>query len=80
MERFARQAANALSQVLSQPVSAGQIEVPHDAKLGDFAFPCFRLAKEMGKAPKDASVEIVSFFLLVHCWLQIMPSELIASQ
>jgi len=59
MERFARQAANALSQVLSQPVSAGQIEVPHDAKLGDFAFPCFRLAKEMGKAPKDASVEIV---------------------
>ena len=59
MERFARQAANALSQVLSQPVSAGQIEVPHDTKLGDFAFPCFRLAKEMGKAPKDASVEIV---------------------
>lgn len=59
MERFARQAADALSQVLPQPVSAAQIEVPPDSKLGDFAFPCFRLAKEMGKSPKDAAVEIV---------------------
>jgi arginyl-tRNA synthetase len=59
MERFARQAADALSQVLPQPVSAAQIEVPPDPKLGDFAFPCFRLAKEMKKSPNDAAKEIV---------------------
>ena len=27
------------------------IEVPQDSKLGDYAFPCFRLAKVMRKAP-----------------------------
>jgi len=59
MERFARQAADALSQVLPSPVAASQIEVPPDTKLGDFAFPCFRLAKDLGKSPKDASIEIV---------------------
>jgi arginyl-tRNA synthetase len=59
MERFARQAADALSQILPQPVSAAQIEVPPDRKLGDFAFPCFRLAKGMGKSPADAAKEIV---------------------
>lgn len=58
MERFARQAADALSQVLPQPVSAAQIEVPPDSKLGDFAFPCFRLAKEMKKSPGDGAKEI----------------------
>jgi arginyl-tRNA synthetase len=59
MERFARQAADALSQVLPQPIAAAQIEIPPDAKLGDFAFPCFRLTKGMGKSPNDAAKEIV---------------------
>ena len=27
------------------------IEVPQDAKMGDYAFPCFKLAKVMRKAP-----------------------------
>ena len=27
------------------------IEIPADSKLGDYAFPCFRLAKVMRKAP-----------------------------
>ena len=29
----------------------GMIEVPQDAKMGDYAFPCFKLAKVMRKAP-----------------------------
>ena len=29
----------------------GMIEVPQDTKMGDYAFPCFRLAKELRKAP-----------------------------
>ncbi|MBO4991958.1 MAG: arginine--tRNA ligase, partial [Firmicutes bacterium] len=28
------------------------IEIPGDAKMGDYAFPCFRLAKTMRKAPQ----------------------------
>ena len=30
---------------------ASLIEVPTDEKMGDYAFPCFRLAKEFRKAP-----------------------------
>ena len=30
---------------------AGQIAVPPDTSLGDFALPCFRLAKVMHKSP-----------------------------
>ena len=27
------------------------IEIPKDSTMGDYAFPCFRLAKELKKAP-----------------------------
>ena len=30
---------------------AGILEVPPDTKLGDFAFPCFRLSKALRKSP-----------------------------
>ena len=34
------------------------IEIPKDAKNGDYAFPCFRLAKELKKAPPIIANEI----------------------
>lgn len=34
------------------------IEVPTDEKMGDYAFPCFRLAKEFRKAPDAIAAEI----------------------
>jgi len=34
------------------------IEVPADEKMGDYAFPCFRLAKEYHKAPPLIAAEI----------------------
>lgn len=34
------------------------IEVPKDTSLGDYAFPCFRLAKELKKAPPVIAEEI----------------------
>lgn len=34
------------------------IEVPTDSKLGDYAFPCFRLAKAMRKAPAAIAADI----------------------
>lgn len=34
------------------------IETPKDAKNGDYAFPCFRLAKELRKAPPQIASEI----------------------
>ncbi len=34
------------------------IEIPKEANNGDYAFPCFRLAKELRKAPQMIAVEI----------------------
>ncbi len=34
------------------------LEVPKDEKNGDYAFPCFRLAKELKKAPQQIANEI----------------------
>ena len=34
------------------------IEIPSDEKMGDYAFPCFRLAKTMRKAPQMIASEI----------------------
>lgn len=36
----------------------GYIETPKDSKNGDYAFPCFRLAKELRKAPLAIASEI----------------------
>lgn len=34
------------------------IEIPGDAKMGDYAFPCFRLAKTMRKAPQMIAASV----------------------
>ena len=34
------------------------IEIPKDVKNGDYAFPCFFLAKELRKAPQQIANEI----------------------
>ena len=39
---------------------AAALEVPPDPNLGDFAFPCFRLARELKKAPPVIAEEIKS--------------------
>ena len=39
---------------------ASMIEVPADESMGDYAFPCFRLAKTMRKAPQMIAADIAS--------------------
>src|SRR3954464_14154855 len=58
MERFAKLAAQALNQVLESPISASDLELPPDPKMGDFGFPCFRLAKEYKKGPPQVAAQI----------------------
>jgi arginyl-tRNA synthetase len=66
MERYAKQAALALNQVLPafkiegfEPLQASDLETPPDPKLGDFGFPCFKLAKPLRKAPPQVAAQIV---------------------
>ncbi len=43
---------------LSQQELSGMIEVPVEEKMGDYALPCFRLAKAMKKAPPIIASEM----------------------
>ena len=40
------------------------IEIPPDNNMGDFSFPCFRLAKELKKSPQDIAVQISEKIIL----------------
>ena len=52
--------AKKLNEITNMDVNelASFIEVPKDTSLGDYAFPCFRLAKELKKAPPVIANEI----------------------
>src|SRR5687767_14609633 len=64
MERFAKAAAELLNQalkpVLKTPLLSTDLEMPPDRSLADFAFPCFRLAKEFKKSPADVARQLFS--------------------
>ncbi|MDR3294842.1 MAG: arginine--tRNA ligase, partial [Clostridiales Family XIII bacterium] len=43
---------------LTEETLAAMIEIPQESRMGDYAFPCFRLAKTMKKAPPLIAQEI----------------------
>jgi arginyl-tRNA synthetase len=60
MERFAQIAAQALNQVLESPIQVTELEIPPEPQLGDFGFPCFKLAKQYRKSPPQVAQQIVA--------------------
>ena len=58
---YARNLADTLASITSLTPDDiySAIETPPDAKMGHFAFPCFRLAKTMKKAPPIIAQEII---------------------
>ena len=58
MERFAKLAAESLSQALKTPITAPDLEMPPDPQMGDFGFPCFKLSKEYRKSPPQVAQQI----------------------
>ncbi len=57
---FKYELATHLSTALEQDIDSvfSSIEVPPNPELGDFAFPCFKLAKELRKAPPVIAAEL----------------------
>lgn len=60
MINFKEQIAKQISEVtkINWEELVNYLEVPPDTKLGDYAFPCFRLAKTLKKAPPAIATEI----------------------
>ena len=60
MLNFKQKIAQEISSIvkISEEEIENYVEVPKDSKNGDYAFPCFRLAKELKKAPQIIANEI----------------------
>ena len=60
MINFKKEIANEIAKIVNIDTNEleGYIEVPPDSALGDYAFPCFKLAKELKKAPQMIANEI----------------------
>lgn len=58
MEKFRLLIIQALSPVLGMDLKPTDLETPPDRERGDLAFPCFRLAKSLGKAPAIIAQEL----------------------
>lgn len=60
MKDFKMQIAEKISKVINIDANEikGYIEIPKDASMGDYAFPCFSLAKKLRKAPPMIASEI----------------------
>ena len=55
-EKIAEEIAKATN--LNKEELKSYIEIPKDSTMGDYAFPCFKLAKELRKAPPAIAAEI----------------------
>jgi arginyl-tRNA synthetase len=63
MNPFKELASNAIAKHVSELESEAimdMLETPPENHLGDYAFPCFRLAKERRKAPQKIAAEIAA--------------------
>ena len=60
MLNFKNEIAKIISKITNIDVNEleGYIEVPPDDNMGDYAFPCFKLAKELRKAPQVIASEL----------------------
>ncbi len=60
MVNFKQEIAKEISKITNIPEEqiVEYIEIPTDEKMGDFSFPCFKLAKELKKAPQMIAQEI----------------------
>ncbi len=60
MIQFKKEIAKEISKAteIEQNEIEGYIEIPKDQNNGDYAFPCFRLAKTLKKAPQSIAEEI----------------------
>ena len=60
MKNFKQIIAKQISKIINidEQELTSYIETPKDTKNGDYAFPCFRLAKELIKAPPVIANEI----------------------
>lgn len=73
---FKAEIAKALSEAtgLDTAVVSDMLEIPPNPELGDYAFPCFRLAKTMRKAPALIAAELAETVKKPDCVGKVLPA------
>ncbi len=68
MEKFKLEIAEGIAEILEKDTNEiiEAIEKPKDEKMGDFAYPCFRLSKELKKSPVQIAEEIKEKFVVTE--------------
>jgi arginyl-tRNA synthetase len=62
MNKFIEEIVSLISKAVALPADEirEMVEIPPDAKLGDYAFPCFALSKRLKKAPAKIASDLAS--------------------
>jgi arginyl-tRNA synthetase len=60
MQLFLDEIAGALAQAAELEAAGVRVETPRDPELGDFAFPCFQLARSRRKPPATIAAELAA--------------------
>ena len=70
MLNFKEKIAEAISKTvnINKEELESYIEVPKDTSMGDYAFPCFKLAKELRKAPYCKTISYRTFTFNSNRW------------
>ncbi|MBQ6426957.1 MAG: arginine--tRNA ligase [Clostridia bacterium] len=73
---FKAEIAKALSEATGLDTAAvsDMLEIPPNPELGDYAFPCFRLAKTMRKAPALIAAELAETVKKPDCVGKVLPA------
>ena len=78
MAEFVEEIAKALEKALSGKIKAKEIqsmiEVPPNPKMGDLAFPCFKLSSLLKKAPNAIAQELASKITLPKTAERVIPA------
>ena len=57
-DKFKKEISNAISKAIGKKIDIDSIEIPPNPEMGDYAYPCFNLSKEMKKNPNEIAKEI----------------------
>ncbi|MBN2422889.1 arginine--tRNA ligase [Candidatus Woesearchaeota archaeon] len=58
MNKFRKSIINSLNKILKKKIDESSLEIPPSQNMGDYAFPCFSLAKELKKSPNLIAKEL----------------------
>ena len=58
MDKYRKSIIDSLKKITGEEINETDIEIPPNSEMGDYAFPCFNLAKKLKKNPVQIAKEL----------------------